>query len=356
VFADRDPELWQHYQELADGRLTVLAGDLGRERLGLEPKDWDRLAEDVDLILHPGAQVNHVLPYEQLFGPNVLGTAEVIRLAISGRLKPVAYLSSVGVAAGLDPGLLDEASDIRAVNPVRALSDAYASGYSTSKWAGEVLLREAHDACGLPVTVFRSDMILAHSRYAGQLNVPDMFTRLLLSIITTGIAPASFYREDEQGIGRRAHYDGLPVDFLAEAVDTLGARNFAEYLTYNMVNPHDDGISLDTFVDWLTAAGLPIRRIGDYKDWFTRFATALRSLPEAQRHDSALPVLHAYQSPDEPVGGSIIPNPRFQDDVREARVGGDGQIPHLAVELIAKYVSDLRQLGVLTADSPEGVG
>ncbi|WP_280446228.1 hypothetical protein, partial [Nocardia brasiliensis] len=41
---------------------------------------------------------------------------------------------------------------------------------------------------GSPVAVFRSDMILAHSRFAGQLNVSDMFTRLVLSVLATGVA------------------------------------------------------------------------------------------------------------------------------------------------------------------------
>jgi fatty acid CoA ligase FadD9 len=36
-------------------------------------------------------------------------------------------------------------------------------------------------------------MILAHSRYVGQINVPDMFTRWLFSLIVSGIAPRSFY-------------------------------------------------------------------------------------------------------------------------------------------------------------------
>ena len=55
-------------------------------------------------------------------------------------------------------------------------------------------MREAHDLCRLPVAVFRPGMILADSRYAGQLNVPDIFTRLLFSLVATGIAPRSFYR------------------------------------------------------------------------------------------------------------------------------------------------------------------
>ncbi|SLE18777.1 putative fatty-acid-CoA ligase [Mycobacteroides abscessus subsp. massiliense] len=75
----------------------------------------------------------------------------------------------------------------------RQINDGYANGYGNSKWAGEVLLREAHDLAGLPVRVFRSDMILAHSDYHGQLNVTDVFTRSIQSLLLTGVAPASFY-------------------------------------------------------------------------------------------------------------------------------------------------------------------
>lgn len=63
-------------------------------------------------------------------------------------------------------------------------------GYAASKWACEVRLREAHDLFGLSVNIFRPDMILAHSRFRGQINVPDMFTRLLFSIVETGLAAA----------------------------------------------------------------------------------------------------------------------------------------------------------------------
>ncbi len=162
------------------------------------------------MIVHPAALVNHVLPYSQLFGPNVAGTAELIRLALTSRIKPVTYLSTVAVLTA-HTTTADEDADIRVSSPQRAVDGSYANGYANSKWAGEVLLRNAHDAYGLPVAVFRSDLILAHSRYAGQLNVPDMFTRLLLSLLLTGIAPRSFYRAD----AARAHYDGLPADFTA---------------------------------------------------------------------------------------------------------------------------------------------
>ena len=110
------------------------------------------------------------------------------------------------------------------ISATRKVDDSYANGYANSKWAGEVLLREAHDLCGLPVSVFRCDMILADTTYAGQLNLPDMFTRMMLSLVATGIAPRSFYELDADGNRQRAHYDGLPVEFIAEAISTLGAQ------------------------------------------------------------------------------------------------------------------------------------
>ncbi|WP_440557359.1 carboxylic acid reductase [Streptomyces sp. SCPE 10] len=340
AFGEGDAKLLQHFRELAADHLEVLPGDLAAPALGLRESDWQLLADTVDLIVHPGAMVNHVLPYDQLFGPNVVGTAELIRLAITSRLKPISYLSTFAVVAA-QGAAGDEVSDIRETIPSRALDDTYANGYGTSKWAGEVLLREAHDAVSLPVTTFRSDLILAHSRYPGQLNVPDMFTRLLLSLIVTGMAPRSFYRA-----GGPAHFDGLPVDFTAEAITTLGLETEG-YRTYNVLNSHEDGVSLDTCVDWLIAAGRRIRRMDDYTTWLARFETAMRALPERQKQYSLLPLLHAYAEPAEPLPGASVPAERFRAAVRAAGLGADGDIPHVTAALIEKYASDLAMLGLI---------
>jgi fatty acid CoA ligase FadD9 len=343
VFDSGDPDLLEHYRSLA-GRLRVLAGDVDAPDLGLPGAVWRELAATVDLIVHPAALVNHVLPYEQLFGPNVVGTAELIRLAVTDRVKPFAYLSTVAVIAS-QCSAPEEDADIRRASPQRVLDKEYANGYAASKWAGEVLLRRAHEECGMPVTVFRSDIILAHSRYAGQLNVPDMFTRLLLSILATGIAPASFYRLGPDGERQAAHYDGLPVDFTAAAVTALGVSD--GYRTFNVLNPHEDGIGLDTFVDWLVAAGYSVRRIEDFGQWVARFATAMRGLPERQRRNSVLPLLQAFAVPATPVPGAGLPIDRFRAAVEAAKVGGDHGIPHVDAALVTKHADDLKLLGLL---------
>lgn len=351
TFETGDPKLVAHYRELADRHLEVIAGDKGEADLGLDPAVWQRLADTVDLIVDPAALVNHVLPYSELFGPNALGTAELIRIALTTKIKPFAYVSTIGVGWGIEPGRFVEDADIRTISATRVVDESYANGYGTSKWAGEVLLREAHDLVGLPVSVFRCDMILADTTYAGQLNLPDMFTRMMLSLVAAGIAPGSFNQLDAEGNPQRSHYDGLPVEFIAEAISTLGtqvaldpARTFE---TYHVMNPYDDGISMDTFVDWLVEAGYPIERVADYDQWLARFETALRALPDRQRQASLLPLLHNYTVPGTPVNGAMAPTEVFRAAVQEAKIGPDKDIPHVSREVIVKYATDLELLGLL---------
>ncbi|MCC3337316.1 thioester reductase domain-containing protein [Mycolicibacterium smegmatis] len=350
TFDSGDPELLHHYLDLADRHLRVIAGAKGEANLGLDPGTWQQLADTVDVIVDPAALVNHVLPYQELFGPNVVGTAELIRLALTTKPKPYTYVSTIGVGDQIEPSMFTEDADIRTVSAVRAIDDSYANGYGNSKWAGEVLLREAHDRCGLPVAVFRCDMILADTTWAGQLNVPDMFTRLMLSLVATGIAPGSFYELDAHGNRQRAHYDGLPVGFIAEAIATLGAAAADGFSTYHVMNPHDDGIGLDEFVDWLDEAGYPIERIPDYAAWLQRFDTALHALPDAQRQASLLPLLHNYQHPEKPIRGSQAPTDRFRAAVRQVKIGageGSRDIPQVSAPIIVKYVTDLQKVGLL---------
>jgi fatty acid CoA ligase FadD9 len=347
TFDSGDPKLLAHYRGLAADHLEVFAGDKGEANLGLSDDVWQRLADTVDLIVDPAALVNHVLPYSQLFGPNVLGTAELIRIALTTKIKPFVYVSTMAVGAGMNPAENTEDADVREVSATRKIDDSYANGYGNSKWGGEVLLREANEHYGLPVSVFRCDMILADTSYAGQLNLPDMFTRMMLSLVATGVAPQSFYELGADGQRQRAHYDGLPVEFIAEAIATLGVHVQDGFETYHVMNPYDDGVGMDEFVDWLIDAGYPIRRIDGYADWLARFDTTLRALPEKQRNASLLPLLHNYQSPEHPLNGSIAPTDRFRAAVQDAKIGPDKDIPHVTAPVIVKYATDLELLGLL---------
>ncbi|KUI29291.1 carboxylic acid reductase [Mycobacterium sp. GA-2829] len=346
VFDGGDARLVDRYRELAEGHLLVLAGDKAEVNLGLDEHTWRRLADTVDLIVDPAALVNHALQYAELFGPNTAGTAELIRLAVTTRRKPYAYVSTRGVADQVDPAVFTEDADIRIISATRRLDDGYASGYATSKWGGEVLLREAHEICKLPVAVFRPSMILPGTKYVGQLNLPDRITRLMLTVLATGTAPETFYEPAGDGSRQRAHFDGLPVDFTAEAIATLGEQTH-DFATYHVVNVHDDGVGLDQFVDWLVDAGYPIDRVVDYGVWVESVEAALRTLPEKQRRASILPMIEFWRRPDIPHDGGTLSAQRFEAAVRDQKIGRDGEIPHITKEVIMAYPAGLKVLGLV---------
>src|SRR4029079_1391100 len=126
------------------------------------------------------------------------------------------------------------------------------------------------------------------------------------------------------------------VEFIAEAISTLGARVVGGFETYHVMNPYDDGIVVDGSVDWLIEAGFPVERVADYATWLQRFDTTLRALPERQRQASLLPLVPNYQQPEPPHPRAIAPTDRFRAAVQDAKIGPDKDIPHVTREVIVK--------------------
>jgi len=341
-FKGLDQNFENKFLQLTDKHLEVLAGDISKSLFGLSPETYDRLTKTVDRICHPAALVNHRLAYPHLFGPNVVGTTEILRLAITSTKKPIDFVSTVGVQGLVDKSKMDN-EDSPLLEEVK-MTNHYANGYAISKWASEHLLQKASKALDLPINTFRCDMILADQRYKGQVNNTDMFTRLLYSIILTGLAPTSFYILNKDGSKASAHYDGTPVDVLTRAIIGVSETEHKGYKMYNLQNyHHDDTRSLDTFVDWIEAAGYSINRL-DHKTWMERITDKLKALPEEQRQQSVLDLMMAYSRPYPP-NLSMAGCANFQALVKQLFNGGD--IPHLSKAFIDKNLADMRLLGMI---------
>lgn len=342
-FVGQDTELEKTFKALAAEHLEVLSGDIAQPLFGRSAADFQRLSEEIDRICHVAALVNHRLSYQHLFGPNVVGTAEVIRLALTATRKPIDFISSVGVF-----GVLDVRKwKIRENTPFRKeieLSNNYAAGYGVSKWAGELLLRQVNERFGTPINIFRCDMILPDERYKGQANVSDMLSRLLYSIVQTGLAPQTFYRNRRSGRRKAPHYEGIPVNLLSKAITEVSTKTHQDCITYHALNYLKDAVSLDRFVDWIESAGYPIHRIKDHQEWYDRMETKLKALPEEKRQLSVLQLLMAYQNPI--YGGpSGVDSTNFKQLVHS--IDGLKTLPHLSEAYIHKYLGDLAHLGMI---------
>ena len=345
VFKGYNPELEQHFEQLAERHLEVVAGDLSQKYLGLSETRFDEISAEVDRISHVGALVNHRLGYEHLFGPNVAGTAEIVRMAITGARKPVDFVSTQAVIRHLKDGIGNEENA-----PLQSkidLVDSYAMGYAASKWAGEHLLARTQEMYAIPVNVMRGPMMLAHSTYTGLINVSDTFTRLLLSVALTGQAPFSFYKLDGSGKRQKAHYEGLAGDVVAAAVIAVSRLDHNELCNFNVSNFNmDDGCSLDTFIDAIESYGYDINRVSDHAEWVKRFRERLQNLPDDQKRMSALNILGAFSTISAPdLVGRACDN--FKNLMPHLSTGE--KLPSIEETFIHKCLNDLQVLNMIPA-------
>ncbi|MEH0020196.1 MAG: thioester reductase domain-containing protein [Desulfobacter sp.] len=342
TFMGMDSEMEAAYKTLSEKHLEVLAGDISEPFLGLTKETFNRLSKKIDRICHVAALVNHRLAYRHLFRPNVIGTAEVIRFGITQKKKPIDFVSTIGVQSLLDKNNgNNESAQLK--HRVK-LMDYYAAGYITSKWAAEHLLNNVHLHTGMTVNIFRCDLIMPDQKYKGQINVEDMLTRLLFSMIATGLSPRSFYQRNENGSKISTHYDGIPVDVLSDTIVGLSNNGHNRCRIFNGHNYLNKGVSLDGIVELIKRAGYSIHQIDDYRKWYEIIEAKLRTLPAEKQRYSILDIMAAYRRPH-PSNNRIPDCTNFKTLARSVYGGKD--IPRLSEGYIYKYLNDMETLGLI---------
>ncbi|MGD1205804.1 thioester reductase domain-containing protein [Mycobacterium seoulense] len=159
-------------------RVRVVCGDLAEPQLGLGEAGFRRLAESVGTIVHNGALVNYVRTYDALRPANVIGTHELLRLAMTAHRKTFHLVSSTFIYGW-------------SVKPVVGESDANLEmnaldfGYSQTKWVAEQLTFAAQRQ-GLDVRIFRPSLIAPTG--AGFGSQDDILVRTMAFMIEHGVA------------------------------------------------------------------------------------------------------------------------------------------------------------------------
>ncbi|MFI5778970.1 amino acid adenylation domain-containing protein [Nocardia sp. NPDC051570] len=194
-----------------DARIIAVPGDLALPRLGLDPARFADLAERIDTIHHNGALVNHLEPYARMRAANVGGTVEVLRLATTTRVKPVHYVSTVSVLAGVTE---DGA-------PPAGVPD-----YVVTKWVAEQLIRAAAQR-GVPTAIYRPGMITGDSR-TGVAGTDDAWWTMLRAMVILGLAP------DFAG----GAVEMVPVDHVAAAIVRRAGEPGDAGAAYTLAPPH----------------------------------------------------------------------------------------------------------------------
>ncbi|MGR0188478.1 amino acid adenylation domain-containing protein [Azospirillum aestuarii] len=231
---------------IGDPRLTVRAGDLRRDGLGLAPTAHGALAEGVRAVFHCAANVNHFGHYAEFHADNVEATRRLLDLAAARRGDPADFhlISTLSVTGKAPEDGFKLVTEYDAVP--ETLDDNY---YVRSKQEAERL-----------VTAARSDLRNASIHRVGnvvfaaeggplQLNLRDnAFFRQLAAFVRLGVVPDD------------SHVWLCHVDRVARAVALLaGAAGLANE------THHVENHRRDTLADFVTsAAGMAsaVRAVG----------------------------------------------------------------------------------------------
>ncbi|WP_272497494.1 amino acid adenylation domain-containing protein [Actinomadura terrae] len=311
-------------------RVTALPADLSAPGLGLDEAATARLAREVDTIVHNGAHVNFRYPYSRLRQANVDSVRTLLRLAVTGDVKALHFVSSIDVTAGLGAEGVDRVPEDAPLGEPHLLDQ----GYAETKWVAEAMLRGAAER-GLPVSVYRPSEITGTTDRGVQ-NTATMMCALIKTMLEDGLAPRVPLR-----------LDLVPVDTAAAALVRLVTAEPPNGHTYHLVNSAPAPLSLlleraralgyavDSvpYTEWTAAIGkrataTPDMPIGDYLPLFTEKSSR-----------TGMSVFEAHLAPHLPVPG--------RENFDRAMRGSGLVIPPVDGDLLDRQLHFLRRTGFL---------
>jgi thioester reductase-like protein len=239
-----------------ESRVTVIAGDIGRPRLGLSRKAYDEMAHQVDAVYHSAADVNWGLDYAGLRDTNVLPMIELLQLCCTVRKKAFVFVSSISACYAYGgPDTVTEKT------PVQPLLEGIHLGYAQSKVVAEALCGQAL-ARGLPVMIHRPALILGNSR-TGCSNTDDLVSRVIKGCVLMGCAPDLDWP-----------FDACPVDDVARVIGTFSPTDDDALPVTHLIHPRPR--HWREVVLWMNVYGYRVELL-PYAQWADRLREACRS-------------------------------------------------------------------------------
>jgi thioester reductase-like protein len=305
-------------------RVVGVPGDTGRPYLGMGRADYHDLAGRVELVIHNAAISSWIVPYPKIKPVNIFGALEVLRLACHTRVKPVHFVSTIGVYPG-HRGVRRWAEERLSV------PEHVVGGYRQSKWVADSLMLRARER-GIPAHVHRLGAITG-SQVSGACSTDTFINHLIKGCIQLGA-----YLDYDLLL------DMVPVDYCAASVVHIALGGTREQAAFNV--PAARALSMTEIFELIVACGYPLRRL-PYRDWYHELSSAIERGEENELR-LYLPLFGA-DAPAEEVGyeGS---KPDFATDNLRAALDGSGIECHpIDAELMGRYLDYFVRTGFLPA-------
>lgn len=237
----RDPQRAAAGGLADDGRVVLVAGDCGKDRLGMAQEDWDTVAREASVVIHNAAVVSWIKPHASLRAVNVGGTQQCIRMcADGGRAKRLVYVSSISAYLGQEQSM--QGMEEPRFSFIDGAAIEAMGGYGSTKRVSEELVLRAKESGVLPSACVVRPGTISGATADGHSNPSDTFNCFLMAMCKLGAGP---------DLGEGAKVTMVPVDHVADIIARVMVADESELSAgYTIVG--DEGILME---DILTVCG-----------------------------------------------------------------------------------------------------
>ncbi|KAF5004822.1 hypothetical protein FDECE_8699 [Fusarium decemcellulare] len=237
-------------------RAIALAGDLGSEKLGLDPGDYEALRSSVTAIIHNAWTVNFNMTLSS-FEPQLAGTRRLIDLALSSGQKhtpELVFISSIAAVAAAGSSSSSSLNPYGELSSVTIMEHRYgwgavgSLGYGQSKWAAEEICYAASKYAGLPIKVVRLGQISGDSEH-GTWNPSEAVPTMVMSALSVGALP----RVEAESVFRVGDAQlWIPSDVAAASIVELALSKLGEDAYYDAPSPENTEVSANSDGPWVS--------------------------------------------------------------------------------------------------------
>ncbi|BBB56343.1 non-ribosomal peptide synthetase [Candidatus Megaera polyxenophila] len=272
-------------------RIKIILGDLSCKQLSLTKQQYIILCKEIDVIYHCGALVHHMYDYQKLKPINVEGTVELIKLASSGKLKALHYISTSIIRINTIQKFEDYEKNL--------LYENINGGYEQSKFIAEKLIIAAAKQ-GISATIFRPSHILG-SYKTGIFPVERYHMFMLLKgCIELGYAPN----------WNNKYYDMLSIDNVTNYIIENSLKHDSFGKSFPIISPKL--LKWNDLILWLNNQGHHISMISS-----NLWKEKLKNIDE---NNALFPILSLY------LGNSDNETQEDINDIIENNFGIDNQL------------------------------
>ncbi len=242
--------------QLDRDRIKVIPGDLTADQFGITPDSYQWLTQHIDKVLHIAALISLIAPLSSLYPINVKGSANVIELASTHRVKPIHYMSTIGVHYRL-PYHKDEPPIPEDTNSFEPWHKPELT-YEHTKYMAEQLFYMARQR-QIPVNIFRSGAITWDNTQASPFINDDAFVKFFRTCLSINAYPDSQILISTTPVNMVARYIAL----LSKSEITSEGKNYHVVSRYSHTG--------DQIYQWLNNLGGQFEKLG-FEQWNQKLA------------------------------------------------------------------------------------